>query len=150
MAEPALVVRLGGLAAAVGGLLWSVEVLIDTTGGPLGAPLWPAKGSDYLFVIVQLLFLAGIAGLYARYKDGLEGSEGGVAFALSSTGVIASCVGPLGLLASDAGWYVFGVGCAVECIGLMALGAAASQSKAKTRPHYWSSLPFVIGLLGIF
>src|SRR5215218_9149866 len=138
MVEPALVVRLGGLAAVVGGLLWSVEVLIDTTGGPL----WPAKGSDYLFVVVQLLFLAGIAGLYARYKDRLEGSEGGVAFALSSTGVIASCVGPLGLLASDAGWYVFGVGCVVECIGLMALGAAASQSQVRTLPHYWRSLAF--------
>ena len=152
MAEPALVVRLGGLAAVVSGLLWSVEVLIDTTSGPLCAPLWPAKGSDYLFVIVQLLFLAGIAGLYARHKDRLEGSEGGVAFTLSSVGVIASCVGSLGLLSSEVAWYawyVFGVGCVVECIGLMALGAAASQSQSRTLP-YWYSLPFVIGLLGIF
>jgi len=131
------VVRLGGLAAAVGGVLWSVKALINATGGPLGAPLWPAKSSDPLFVIVQLLFLAGIAGLCARYQDALEGSEGGVAFALSSTGVIASCVGPLGLLASEVGWYVFGVGCAVECIGLMALGAAASQSQAKTLPQHY-------------
>src|SRR5215216_7577487 len=114
MAEPALVVRLGGLAAVVGGLLWSVEVLIDTTSGPLCAPLWPAKGSDYLFVIVQLLFLAGIAGLYARHKDRLEGSEGGVAFALSSVGVMASCVGQLGLLSREVVWYVFGLGCVVE------------------------------------
>ena len=147
-------VRLGGLAATLGGLLWSVKALIGTTGAPLGAPLWPpAKGSDYLFVVVQLLFLAGIAGLYARYEDGLEGSEGGVAFAVSSIGVIASCVGPLGLLSSEVAWYawyVFGVGCVVECIGLMALGAAASQSQARTLPYYWSSLPFVIGLLGIF
>ena len=157
MAEPALVVRLGGLAAVVSGLLWSVEVLIDTTGGPLCAPLWPAKSPDYLFVVVQLLFLAGIAGLYARYQDGLEGSEeeseGGVAFALSSVGVIASSVGSFGLLSSEVAWYawyVFGVGCVVECIGLMALGAAASQSQARTLPYYWSSLPFVIGLLGIF
>ena len=142
--------RLGGLAAAVGGVLWSVKALIGTTGGPLGAPLWPAKGSDYLFVVVQLLFLAGIAGLYARYEDGLEESEGGVALALSSTGVIVSCVGPLGLLSSEVAWYVFGVGCVVECIGLMALGATASQSPAKTLPHYWRSLPFAIGLLGIF
>ena len=150
MAAGSGLVRLGGLAAAVGGVLWSVKALIGTTGGPLGVPLWPAKGSDYLFVVVQLLFLAGIAGLYVRYEDGLEGSEGGVAFALSSTGVIASCVGPLGLLASEVAWYVFGVGCVVECIGLMALGAAASQSPAKTLPHYWRSLPFAIGLLGIF
>ena len=154
MAEPALVVRLGGLAAVVSGLLWSVEVLIDTTSGPLCAPLWPAKGTDYLFVIVQLLFLAGLVGLYARHKDRLEGSEGGVAFTLSSVGVIASCVGSLGLLSSEVAWYawyVFGVGCVVECIGLMALGAAASQSQARTLPYSWSSsLPFVIGLLGIF
>jgi len=142
--------RLGGLAAAVGGVLWSVKALIGTTGGPLGVPLWPAKGSDYLFVVVQLLFLAGIAGLYARYEDGLEESEGGVALALSSTGVIASCVGPLGLLSSEVAWYVFGVGCVVECIGLMAFGAAASQSQARTLPYYWRSLPLVIGLLGIF
>jgi len=151
MAEPALVVRLGGLAAVVGGLLWSVEVLIATTGGPLCAPLWPAKGSDPLFVLAQLLFLAGLVGLYARDKDNLEGSEGGVAFALSSTGVIASCVGQLGALSSEVVWYVFGLGCPVECIGLMALGSAASQSQSKTLPYSWSSsLPFVIGLLGMF
>src|SRR5215217_1191252 len=77
MAEPALVVRLGGLAAVVGGLLWSVEVLIATTSGPLGAPLWPAKGSDYLFVIVQLLFLAGIAGLYAPYSSSSPSKKAG-------------------------------------------------------------------------
>jgi hypothetical protein len=139
--------RLGGLAAAVGGVLWSVKALIGTTGGPLGAPLWPAKSPDPLFVVVQLLFLAGIAGLYARYQ---EGSEGGVAFALSAVGVVASCVGSLGLLASEVAWFVFGVGCAVECIGLMALGAAASRAQVRTLPHYWSVLPFVIGLLGIF
>ena len=151
LAGSELIIRLGGLAAAAGGVLWSVEVLIGATGGPLGAALWPAKGSDPLFVVVQLLFLAGIAGLYARYKDSLEDSEGRVAFALSSTGVIASCVGSLGLLSSEVAWHVFGVGCAVECIGLMALGAAASQSQARTLPHYWNStLPFVIGLLGIF
>src|SRR5215207_11305708 len=149
MAEPALVVRLGGLAAMVGGLLLSVKALIATAGASLGAPLWPAKGTDYLFVTAQLLFLAGLAGLYARYKDSLEGSEGGVAFAVSSVGVIASCVGQVGLLSTEeVAWYVFGLGCVVECIGLMAFGAAASHEK--TLPYYWSSLPYVIGLLGIF
>ena len=146
MAEPAfLVVRLGGLAAMVGGLLWSVRALIATA----GAPLWPEKGTDPLFVTAQLLFLAGLVGLCARYKDSLEGSEErGVAFAVSSVGVIASCVGQVGLLSTEeVAWYVFGLGCVVECIGLMALGAAASHEK--TLP-YWSSLPFVIGLLGIF
>ena len=154
VAGSGFLVWLGGLAAAVGGVLWSVKALIGATGGPLGAPLWPAKSPDYLFVVVQLLFLPGIAGLYTRYQDGLEGSEeeseGGVAFALSAVGVVASCVGSLGLLASEVAWFVFEVGCAVECIGLMALGAAASQSEAKTLPYYWRSLPFVIGLLGIF
>jgi len=151
MAEPALVVRLGGLAAMVGGLLWSVKALIATAGASLGAPLWPAKGTDYLFVTAQLLFLAGLVGLYDRYKDSLEGSEGGVAFAVSSVGVMASCVGQVGLLSTEeVAWYVFGLGCVVECIGLMVLGATASQSRAKTLPHYWSVLPFVIGLLGIF
>ena len=147
VAGSGFLVWLGGLAAAAGGVLWSIKALIDTAGGPLCAPLWPAKSPDYLFVVVQLLFLAGIAGLYARYQ---EGSEGGVAFALSAVGVVASCVGPLGLLPSEVGWYVFGLGCVVECIGLMALGAATSQSEAKTLPYYWRSLPFVIGLLGIF
>jgi hypothetical protein len=154
VAGSGFLVWLGGLAAAAGGVLWSIKALIDTAGGPLCAPLWPAKSPDYLFVVVQLLFLAGIAGLYARYQDGLEGSEegseGGVAFALSAVGVVASSAGSLGLLASDVGRYAFGVGCAVECIGLMALGAAASRAQVRTLPHYWSVLPFVIGLLGIF
>src|SRR5215203_359276 len=147
MAEAALVVRLGGLAAMVGGLLWSVKALIAAA----SPSLWPVKGTDPLFVTAQLLFLAGLVGLYARYKDSLEGSEGGVAFAVSSVGVMASCVGQVSLLSTEeVAWYVFGLGCVVECIGLMALGAANSQSHEKTLPYYWSSLPFVIGLLGIF
>ena len=145
VAESDLVVRLGGLAAIMGGLLWSVQALIGTASASL---LWPAKGSDPLFVTAQLLFLAGLVGLYARYKDRLEGSEeGGVAFTLSSVGVIASWVGQVGLLSAEVAWYVFVLGCVVECIGLMALGAATSHEK--TLP-YWSSLPFVIGLVGIF
>jgi hypothetical protein len=132
-----------GLAAMAGGVVWSVKALISTD----GAPLWPAMATDHLFVLAQLLFLAGIVGLYARCKDSLEGVEGGVAFAVSSVGIIASCVGQVGLLLTEMAWYVFGFGCVVECVGLMALGATASQ--AKTLP-YWNSLPFVIGLLGIF
>src|ERR671921_363928 len=145
VAESDLVVRLGGLAAIMGGLLWGVKALIGTASTSL---LWPAKSSDPLFVTAQLLFLAGLVGLYTRYKDSLEGpGEGGVAFTLSSIGGIASCVGQVGLLSTEVAWYVFGLGCVVECIGLVALGAAASHEK--TLP-YWSSLPFVISLVGSF
>src|SRR5215210_3927464 len=119
-------VRLGGLAAMAGGVLWSIKVLIGTDGG---ATLWPAKGTDPLFVTAQLLFLAGVAGFYARSKDSLEGSVGGVAFAVSLVGTMASCVGQVGLLSTEVAWYVFGLGYPVECIGLMALGAAASQTQ---------------------
>jgi hypothetical protein len=139
-------VRVGGLAAIVGGVFWSVKELIGTASGSL----WPAKGLDPLFITAQLLFLAGLAGLYARYKNSLEGLEDvGVASAISCVGLVASCVGQLGLLSGELEWYVFGLGCSAECLGLMALGAAASQSQAKTLP-YWNSVPFIIGLLGIF
>jgi hypothetical protein len=35
MAEPTLVVRLGGLAAMMGGVLWSVKALIGTASASL-------------------------------------------------------------------------------------------------------------------
>ena len=47
VAESDLVVRLGGLAAIMGGLLWGVKALIGTASTSL---LWPAKSSDPLFV----------------------------------------------------------------------------------------------------
>jgi len=126
-----------------GGVVWCIKVLIGTD----GAPSWPAEGTDHLFVIEQLLFLVGLAGLYASCKDSLEGAEGGVAFAVSSVGVMVSCVGHVGLLSTEVAWSVFALGCVVEFIGLMAFSAAAAQGK--TLP-YWSPLPFVIGLLGFF
>jgi hypothetical protein len=141
-----ILVRVGALAAMAGGVLWSVKVLICTASGSL----WPTKGSDSLFLIAQLLFLAGLAGLYACYKNSLAGSgEARVAFTVSFVGLVASCAGQLGLLSSELERYVVGWGCPVECLGLMALGAASSQSQAKTLPC-WSSVPFIIGLLGLF
>ena len=141
-----VLVRVGGLAAMAGGVSWSVKVLICTASGCL----WPTKGSDSLFLIAQLLLLVGLAGLYTCYKNSLERlGEAGVAFTVTFVGLVASCAGQLGLLSSELERYVVGWGCPVECIGLMSLGAASSQSQAKTLPC-WSSAPFIIGLLGFF
>jgi len=53
---PNLIARLGGLAAVVGGLLWSAKSFYDRN----DAPPWPTDLTDDLFFVVPLLFLVGL------------------------------------------------------------------------------------------
>ena len=62
-----LVARIGGLAAVLGGLLWSAKAFYDRN----DAPPWPTDVTDTLFFLVLLLFLAGLTGLYARCRGRL-------------------------------------------------------------------------------
>ena len=134
--------RLGGLAAIAAGVLWSVKAFISRN----NASPWPTKGTDSLFLIVLPLFLVGLMGLYVRCKGRL-GSEGEVAFAVCFVGLITSFAGQVGLLVTKGAWFIFDLGFAATIIGLIALGVAASETKALPR---CTVLPSIIGSLGIF
>src|SRR5215217_620885 len=82
-----LVARIGGLAAVLGGLLWSAKAFYDRN----DAPPCPTDVTDTLFFLVSLLFLAGLTGLYARCRGRLGEWE-----TVSSMGFVAGLVGLTG------------------------------------------------------
>ncbi len=82
-----LVARLGGIAAMLGGMLWAAKAFYDRN----DAPPWPTDISDTLFFVVLLLFLGGLAGLYARCRGHMGEWE-----ALSSVALGAGVVGLVG------------------------------------------------------
>ena len=146
-----LITRLGGLAAVVGGLLWSAKFFYDRN----DAPPWPTDLTDDLFFVVLLLFLIGLVGLYARCRGRLREWEavslGG--FVASICGLTASIVGQL-TMGFEVGpswwfgisWWMLFFGFFVASLGLVFYGNSVVQSGALPR---WRALPLSIGLLGI-
>ena len=130
MASSALI-RLGGLAAMVGGLLWVVK------GGSI---LLTGQQPPVVFEAALPLFAVGLLGLHAR----LDGSGGplGKAGVLVAYAALASAA--IVLMAPLAPFYALaGFG---PFLGLVLLGSAALQ--ARVFPPPWSALPLAMGLGG--
>ena len=130
MASSALV-RLGGLAAVGGGLMWIVKG---------GAILLTGQQPPVVFEAAMPLFAVGLLGLHAR----LEGRGGplGKAGVLVAYAALASAaivlITPLAPFYAVAGFGPF--------LGLLLLGSATLQ--ARVFPSPWSALPLVMGLGG--
>lgn len=148
---PNLIARLGGLAAVVGGLLWSAKSFYDRN----DAPPWPTDLTDDLFFVVPLLFLVGLGGLYARCRGRLREWEAlsFMGFVASISGLIASVVGQLTMVFEvgpswwyGISWWLFVFGYFVTNLGLAFVGNSVLQSGALPR---WKALPLTIGVLGI-
>jgi hypothetical protein len=146
-----LIARLGGLAAVVGGLLWSAKSFYDRN----DAPPWPTDLTDDLFFVVLLLFLAGLVGLYARLRGRLREWEAVslLGFVAIISGLIASIVGQLTMVFEvgpswwfGISWWMFVFGFFVASLGLVFFGNSVVQSRALPR---WRGLPLVIGALGL-
>jgi hypothetical protein len=146
-----LVSRLGGIAAVVGGLLWAAKAFYDRN----DAPPWPTDITDTLFFVVLLLFLAGLAGLYARCRGRLGEWEqiSFMGFVAGLIGLVGSIVGLVtGMLEVGPSWWlgiswwmvVFGF--FVMDISLLFVGNAIIQSGALPRG---GALPLGVGSLGI-
>jgi hypothetical protein len=146
------VARLGGVAAVMGGVLWSAKALHDRN----DAPPWPTDATDTLFFMVPLLFLAGFLGLNARSRGRLKGEWRSIssgAFAVGAIGLIGSIVGLL-TMALEAGpswwigasWMMFVFGLFMGNLGLVFFGTSVLQDGALPR---WTGLPIVTGTLGI-
>ena len=130
MASSALI-RLGGLAAIVGGLLWVVK------GGSI---LLTGQQPPVVFEAAMPFFAVGLLGLHARL-DGRGGPLGKagvlVAYAALASAAIV-LVAPLAPFYAVAGFGPF--------LGLVLVGSATLQAGVFRPP--WSALPLAMGLGG--
>jgi hypothetical protein len=124
-------IRLGGLAAMLGGLLWVVK------GGGI---LLTGHQLPAVFEAAMPLFAVGLLGLHARL-DGRGGPLGKagvlVAYAALASTVIV-LIAPLAPFYAVAGFGPF--------LGLVLLGSATLQEGVFRLP--WSALPLAMGLGG--
>jgi hypothetical protein len=130
MASSALI-RLGGLAAIVGGLMWVVKG---------GAILLTGEQPPVVFEAAMPLFAVGLLGFHARL-----GGRGGP---LGKAGVLVAYVAlapaAIVLMAPLAPFYaVAGFG---PFLSLVLLGSATLQ--ARVFPSPWSALPLAVGFGG--
>ena len=130
MASWALI-RLGGLAAMVGGLMWVVK------GGSI---LLTGQQPPVVFEAAMPLFALGLLGLHARL-DGRRGPLGKagvlIAYAALASAAIVLMT-PLAPFYAVAGFGPF--------LGLVLVGSATLQ--ARIFPSPWSALPLALGLGG--
>jgi len=130
MASSALI-RIGGLAAMVGGLLWVVKG---------GAILLTGQQPPVVFEAALPLFALGLLGLHARLegRGGPLGKAGVLVTYAALTAAVLVLVAPLPPLYVVAGFGLF--------LGLVLIGTATLQAGVFRPP--WSALPLALGLGG--
>ena len=136
--------RLSALASVLGGLLFAAKMWYDRNDGPP----WPTDITDTLIFVVPLLWLVGLAGLYARVGERC-GRLATLGLAGASFGAAAAAVGPLAMAIfdNDGLWFVLFLGLFVLFIGLIVTGVATIRAKAL--PGWSAALPLIIGALGL-
>jgi hypothetical protein len=130
MASSALI-RLGGVAAMVGGLMWVVK------GGSI---LLTGQQPPVVFEAAMPLFAVGLLGLHARL-DGRGGPLGKAGVLVAYTALASAAIAlmaPLAAFLAVAGFGPF--------LGLVLLGSATLQARVFLPP--WSALPLAMGLGG--
>ena len=130
MSSSALI-RVGGLAGMVGGLLWVVK------GGSI---LLTGQQPPVVFEAALPLFAVGLLGLHARLegRGGPLGKAGGLVACAALAAAALVLVAPLPPFYVVAGFGPF--------IGLVLVGSATLQ--ARSFPPPWSALPLAMGLGG--
>jgi len=137
---------LSGIAAILGGVLWSASIFVFDLDSTI---------TDILFFIT-LLFLVGLAGLYARCRGrwGVWEALSGLGFLMSVVGLVVASIGTLGagvqgggfLWVSELSWWMFAFGYFILSLGLLLLGNSILQARPLTRLR---GLPLGIGILGL-
>ncbi len=124
-------IRLGGLAAMVGGLLWVVK------GGSI---LITGQQPPVVFEAAMPFFAVGLLGLHARLDSrGGPLGKAGILVAYAALAAAATfLITPLAPFIVVAGFGPF--------LGLVLLGSATLQ--ARVFPPPWSALPLSVGLGG--
>lgn len=133
--------RAGGLAAATGGALWCLNVVLDAIGGPFTV-------TERLLFVLPLLFGAGLAGFYVLYSERMRG-EGRAGFVQAFAGLGFLAAGFLMdlTIGVDEGSRISSFGFIILTLGLVLLGFAT----LKTEPlPLWNFLPLALGMLTLF
>ena len=130
MASSALI-RISGLAAMVGGLMWVVK------GGSI---LLTGQQPPVVFEAALPLFAVGLLGLHARLegRGGPLGKAGVLVAYAALVAAVLVLVAPLPPLYAVAGFGPF--------LGLVLIGSATLR--ARILPPPWSALPLAMGLGG--
>jgi len=146
-----LVSRLGGIAAVLGGVMWSASIFLAMNDAVSDSD----RVSAILFFTMSLLLLAGFVGLYARCRGRLGEWEALslVAFVTGFAGLAVSGVGLFGVgthglgssWLSELSWWLAFFGFFLLNLGLLFLGNSILQTRALTRLR---GLPLVIGITG--
>jgi hypothetical protein len=118
-------IRWGGIAAMLGGVLWVVwsllfRVSFEAAGGPF---------AHALLLLAALLTLAGLVGLHAL-QGGNYGPIGRAGFYTAAVALLAQALAALVLLMGSEAllWLVAPVGSLVLMVGLVLYGAATLQA----------------------
>lgn len=135
------IVRSGGFAAMVGGVLWAVWSLLGRASAASGSSF-----SDVLLLLAALLTLIGLVSLHALQGGNYEGI-GRAGFYIAAVGLLAQALGALGLLVGGGAAEVFlqglvaPVGSLTVLVGLVLYGAATLQ--ARVLPS-WCGLALIV------
>ncbi len=150
-------IRLGGLAAVLGGVLWVVlRPLVGTT---WDNPTFGLTYEDYnrLMVAPLSLLLAGTWGLWVRYAPS-TGRAASAGLALLALGLVVSLAGVViefwwgrGLRGTRdlamAGWGFYLVALLGQAIGLALFGIAALR--ARVRPPWLGTVSLLVAALHV-
>ena len=131
-------IRWGGLAAVLGGVMWVAMGLlaIITVNSE-------ARYMDALFIVTLLLVLGGMVGLHALQKENYE-RIGRAGFYLVIVGSLAMALSLVVLLAgSEALEWLAALGSFGLLIGFVLYGAASLQAKVLPR---WCGVGLIVGL----
>ena len=135
------IIRLGGIAAMVGGVFWVVWSL-------LGRVSFEAADSSFahgLLLLAALLTLAGLVGLHALQGDNY-GRIGRAGFYTAAVGLLVQALAALFLMGTDAWevtlqWLVAPVGSLIVLVGLVLYGAATLQARVLAR---WCGIGLIV------
>jgi hypothetical protein len=146
-----LVSQSGGVAAVLGGGMWSATIFLAMNDALSDSD----RLSAIVFFTVSLLLLAGLVGLYARCREQLGEWEALslMGFLTSLAGLLVSGVGLSGVgfdglgytWLSELSWWMSFFGYFLLNLGLLFLGNSVLQSRALGRLR---GLPLVIGIVG--
>jgi hypothetical protein len=132
-----------GLAAMLGGVLFSGKVLWNTIGI---RPSHATDVTDLLFFFAPLLLLIGLAGFCTLCAQ-RYGTLGKLGCVVSLSGLAVGTIGSLVGVWIELLGLAYWLGFRFLCIGLVLLGIATI--KAQALPGGWSALPLALGLVGL-
>ena len=138
-------IRWGGLAAMLAGVVWVVSgifaILYQGVHAPGTFPYYLVEGT---FAVAVLFTVVGMVGLHALQKGsyGRIGRAGFYTVVLASSGQV---LGTVVLLAGSAAlaWLVFPVGVLAVLVGFVLYGAATLQARVLPR---WCGVGLIVGL----